>query len=86
MQTHDTDGRAYANFSTLVEGDKVQVDGGFPCMEEGDIKEVFIDRLGKYILCNGPEDDRSKNGCHHYLSANLSSNGNSLVGIYKCEG
>ena len=71
----DIKGRAYAKLSELKTGDKVEVDGGFTCMTEGENYDVRHDpERGFYIACN------AQGG--HALDGQLGDDGETLIGLY----
>jgi hypothetical protein len=73
MATRDKKGRRYAKLAGLRPGDKVQVDGGFDCMEAWSIKEVHQHKSGVlYINCGKG---------NHILDGQDDGDGY-LVGIY----
>lgn len=48
----DNSGRAYAKIDDVKVGSKLECDGGFDCMKEGEIRHVQMDRTGElYIRC-----------------------------------
>jgi hypothetical protein len=75
MSYIDANGKAYKRLSEVKEGDEVTFDGGFTCLEEGDVQPVYKDDKGFYVLC--------KQG-QHYLDGQLDHvhKTDALIGIY----
>lgn len=69
----DKHGREYAKLSQLTTGSIVEVDGGFDCIDNGKHCEVKYNPGGLYIDCDHG---------HHFLSGQLETDGDSLIGIY----
>lgn len=69
----DKQGREYAKLSELKEGDQVQVDGDFTCMEPWSKLTVQRDGDGIFIPC--------RDGSHHL--AGQADDGENIVGVYK---
>lgn len=68
----NTNGRPYATVDQVVEGSRVECDGGFTCLDEGDVREVLKDNDGGlYIRCSKGE---------HYLDGQI--DGDHYVGLY----
>lgn len=67
----DTNGREWAKLSELKLGDFVEVIG-FDCMDG--TRKVRFDSGEPYIDCDHG---------HHFLSGQLETDGDSLIGIYK---
>ncbi len=68
----------YAKLSQLKVDDRVEIGGGFDCMDEGSIKivETYLGEL--YVKCHGEERK-------HILKEQLADDGDSLIGVYpKC--
>lgn len=75
MSTHSIDGREWAKLSEIKEGDKLQVDADFTCMEDGDVKLVKKRKDGFYVECNEKI---------HLLDSQLSHEDHDhLVGMWK---
>lgn len=65
----------YAKLSELNEGDFIRVDGGFRCMEEGDVARLRKDSLGLFFVCD--------NGRHHLSKETVEDK---VLGVYKIGG
>jgi hypothetical protein len=79
MPAKDKNGREYAHFKEVKEGDKLQIDNGFDCMTAGSIKEVVLDPDGELaVKCNGGDDEEE---IYHTLD-NGDKDGY-LIGMYK---
>lgn len=76
MSTHDKQGRPWAKLSEIKFGDKIQVDGDFPCIFASEVKEVKTDGEKLYVECTEGK---------HFLAGQLSDDKNTLIGIYKVE-
>ena len=73
MKNEDINGRAYALVSEVVKNCMLQADGGFPCLEQGEICRVHEDNFGEfYIYCSAGV---------HSLDGQLEDN--YYVGLYK---
>ncbi len=77
-QTHDSNGREYAKYDDLYPGAKVQVDGGFDCLEANSIHTVeYMKGKGLYIPCS--------HGLH-FLAGQCNEMRGIVIGCYKVEG
>lgn len=68
--------RPFARVSEINEGTMLIVDGGFTCIDQGEIRKVHRDKNGLYIEC--------KEG-KHYLGGqlrNVDPNNDYYVGLY----
>ena len=73
MSTQDLNGRAYARLSGVKSGDRVEVDGDFPCMPAGSVHAIHCDHGDLYIQC----------GCgRHSLDGQTGDDGDTLIGLY----
>lgn len=68
----DKQGREYAKLSVLKEGDLIQVDGDFTCLEPWSEHTVQKDNDGLFIPC--------RSGTHHL--GGQADDGENCVGIY----
>lgn len=72
--THDKSGRAYAKLSELKAGDRLVADGGFDCLEDGQLVVVKATAAGGlFVICAEGE---------HYLDGQA-DDGEHLVGLYR---
>lgn len=69
----DKQGREYARLSQLKEGDTIQVDGDFTCINPWEKLTVGRDKSGLFIPC--------RDGGHHL--AGQADDGENCVGVYK---
>lgn len=79
--THDSKGREWAKLSEINEGDMVELDEGFTCVQSGRHTVRFDhDAAQRYGKANGLYVD-CKDG-HHFLKGQA-DDGDHCVGIYK---
>jgi hypothetical protein len=71
MNTADKNGRQWAKFSELKDGQTVEVDGGLTCREAGPA-QIHSDAEGLYFECNLGR---------HYVDGQV-DDGEHCVGIY----
>jgi hypothetical protein len=79
MPAKDKNGREYAHFAEVKEGDKLEIDDGFDCMIAGSIKEVVLDYDNELaVKCNGGDMDNDE--IYHTLDGDKDGY---LIGMYK---
>lgn len=78
----DIHGRTYAKLSDLKPGMKLEADGNFTCLDEGEIVEVKVGVQGKlYVPCHNVEDEEGVT--QHYLEGQLDDYTHEyLIGLY----
>jgi hypothetical protein len=72
----DVHGREYAKLSELKPGDRLEIDGGFPCIHRGRKRTVRRDEGGLFVGCLSGQ---------HYLDGQA-DDGEHLVGMYPVRG
>jgi hypothetical protein len=80
----DTAGRKYLTFADAKPGLRIQVDGGFTCIGDGEFRELKADTQGDlYFECNGPEGECEPGP--HILDGQEADEGEWYVGVYPAE-
>jgi hypothetical protein len=73
--SHDLHGRPYATIDDTQPNDILECDGGFTCLQKGELRRVYLSEQGGglFILCKAG---------HHWLDGQIDDATHAYVGLY----